>query len=660
MLPEDLTEPQIIWRGGVPFAAEFDDLYYSAEDGQAESIFVFLDGAEVIKTATSKDKFIIGEFGFGTGLNFLTTWQAWRSTKPRARLFFVSAEAFPLCAADLEQAHQAFPELEELSEQLRAAWPPAANGFHFRSFDNGQVSLLLMFGDAEVVFSQLKAKIDAWYLDGFAPAKNPAMWTDALFRRMAQLSNPGAKVATFTAASFVRRGLEAQGFDMQKTRGFGRKKERLVGSFLPEERLPPNQPDTVLAPITWCSTPPANPEKVAVIGDGIAGSSVAYALARRGLDPILVAPKAPRMSASTLPAAILAPQLLLADPLEKAFFYAAFSHAVSHPAYKQAFAHERGTEYLPSSPRDIQKLTDVLKQFNWGDEWLMPCGDGLIMPKGGTVDPKKILRKLNHNINRLYGVVDRLERCSDGWRLVSETGETITQSPTVVLATGVQTSHILKASGLIGTCELAQHPSIRPRAGQLECMPASAVYGAKKHTITYGGYMSAPITTEDFPDMRTVGSTYEKLSEVPPVPGTPTEETRQTILSQCGENTGAAFDLNAKIQSWTGVRATAPDHMPYAGPIPDWADLSSACASLAIDRKLPLPRAPKMEVGLYCLTALGSKGFQYGPLLGEYIAAMICADPSPIPQNLQPKLHPARGFIRDIIRGKSSQNTTKP
>ena len=249
--------PKVTWRNGVPFSADFDDLYYSAEDGQAESIFVFLEGTDAIKTAAGRDKFVIGETGFGTGLNFLTTWQAWRAEKPKARLFFISAEAIPMCAADLEQAHKAFPKLDELSEQLRAAWPPASNGFHYRSFDAGQVSLLLMFGDAETVFSQLNAKIDAWYLDGFAPAKNPTIWSEAIFKRMAQLSNPGAAIATFTAAGSVRRRLEAQEFTMRKTQGFGKKKERLIGSFQPNEHALLTRPDAVQMPTTWCSTPPA-------------------------------------------------------------------------------------------------------------------------------------------------------------------------------------------------------------------------------------------------------------------------------------------------------------------------------------------------------------------------------------------------------------------
>ena len=610
-----------------------------------------------MKTSAKKDRFVIGETGFGTGLNFLTTWHAWRNAKPNARLTFISAEAFPMTVADLEKSHSAFPELNLLSEQLRAAWPPAVSGFHPRCFDDGNVSLLLMFGEAAEMYKQLNAKIDAWYLDGFAPAKNPGMWTDALFKRIAQLSNSDATIATFTAAGFVRRGLEAQGFDMSKTRGFGQKRERLIGSFLPD-RTPLNPKNPIRA--TWSPIPRSNTNHVVVVGDGIAGSSVAYALASRGLKPLLLAPRTNHTQGHVLPAAILAPQLLLADPLEKAFFYSAFFHAVSHPAYRHAFAIDRGTKYLPTSAQEKQKFKDILAKFNWGPNWLIRDGEGLNLPKGGTVSPVKILNKLTSNITRINREVARLEKCADGWRLVDNTGDAIIDCPTVVLTVGVQTTKILTASNLIGTSTTKNHPSVRPRGGQLECIETSAIGGIGEQTLIYGGYVSAATITKSGSEMRTVGSSYEKLTEVPPLPTEPTDEARQAILAQCRDKTGATFAPDAEIESWTGVRATAPDHMPYAGPIPDWTDLNATCGRLAIDRKLPLTHTPKMETGLYCLTALGSKGFQYGPLLGEYLAAMICGDPSPIPQNLQAKLHPARGFVRDIIRGNVPQNAANP
>ncbi len=656
-MPSNTRQTAVLWKGDVPFSAAFDDPYYSLDDGKAESIFVFLEGAEVLNNTDNSDHFVIGETGFGTGLNFLTTWQAWRNRNPGSRLTFISAEAFPITATDMAKAHSAFPDLAELAAQLRTAWPPAASGFHTCKFDDGEVSLLLLFGDATEMFSQLEAKIDAWYLDGFAPAKNPDMWTDKFFKRMSQLSRPKATVATFTAAGFVRRGLEAQGFQMEKSSGFGHKRERLVGSFRPT-RQPPNL--QAKKPVTWSSTPAADTDHIAVVGDGIAGASVAYSLAQRGLKPILVAPENNHDHTGTLPAAILAPQLLLADPVEKAFFHAAFFHAVSHPAYKDAFASERGTKYLPTSAQEQQKFKDILARFKWGAEWMTSDSEGLILPKGGTVSPAVILEAFMRGIGRINRSVARLEKNQQGWNLLDDIGDTVLSAPTVVLAAGVHTMGILEASDLIGASATTNHPSIRPRGGQLEYVSAQAISGIDNQTITFGGYISAATGTDGRGEIRTIGSTHEKLTTVPPTPPQPTLEAREAILAQCHSITGAVIDPNAAIKSWTGIRATAPDHMPYAGPIPNWTDLSGACACLAIDRKLPLPRAPEMENGLYCLTALGSKGFQYGPLLGEYLAAMICGDPSPLPRNLHAKLHPARGYVSDIIRGKSHQITTKP
>lgn len=640
----------------MPLSNEFDDLYYSDNDGQAESIFVFLDGAKVMERAAKKPNFVIGETGFGTGLNFLTTWQAWQKERPGSRLTFISAEAFPLNTSDLEKAHKAFPALRPLSKQLLSVWPPASAGTHMRRFGNGSVSLMLMFGDACEAFQNLRAKIDAWYLDGFAPAKNPAMWTDTLFKRVASLSNDGATLATFTAAGFVRRGLKAHGFEIEKHPGFGLKRERMVGIYKSEAASKPQGKSTLHSlnekSIEWAATPKSNTDKIAIIGNGIAGASVAYSLAQRGLSPVLISPAIDKLKASSLPAAILAPQLMLEDTIEKSFFYAAFSYAVSHPAYQNAFGCERGTKYIPTSPEDIKKYKDILKTYMWSADWLASCDDGIILPQGGTVVPNKILEKLTQNIKRIYGAVSALERHPEGWRLKGDNGNTLLEASTVVLATGAKTSNFLAISSLASGSGTRFHPTIRLRIGQLEHLKASDVSKIDDYTNTYGGYISSSISSGNGEKMRTIGSTFEKTSSLPLSNITPSELARQTNLEQCETHTTANIAATANITSWTGIRATTPDHMPYAGPIPDWNDVRKACSSMAIDRKLPLARAPNMEAGLYCLNGLGAKGFQYGPLLGEYIAAMICNDPSPLPAGLHAKLHPARGLIKDIIRGE--------
>lgn len=658
ILPSKPERPEITWRGSVPASDAFDDVYYSSEDGESESKYIFLEGAHILENAASKENFVIGETGFGTGLNFLTTWQAWRKANTGGRLTFISAEAFPMRAEEIKKALDAFPSLRSLSEQLISAWPPAAAGFHSHSFDGGNVSLILMFGDAREMFEQLSAKIDAWYLDGFAPAKNPDLWTNALFKRIASLSSPRATIATFTSAGFVRRGLQAQGFEVEKSPGFGEKRERLTGIF--KNSLSHNTSGQAKLPARksnsnrWAVIQSAKTDTVAIVGDGIAGASVAYSLARRGITPVLVSPQSDPRKASSLPVAIIAPQLMLEDTLEKWFFYAAFAHAVNHPAYQQAFGQVRGTKYVPTSPKEIQKFEEILRQFEWGPDWMQPYKNGLVLPRGGTVDPQNIHSALTRNIDHIEGSVERLEKCSSGWHLCGPSGETIIEASTVVLATGAKTTEILTASGLYGGSQDAQHPSIRLRAGQLECLTASAVQSAGEHTTTFGGFISAAISTEHGEAIRTVGSTFDKLSSLPTRQIQPSESARQINLDQCSNHTGAKFDTDTVYKSWIGIRATTPDHMPYAGPIPDWDDLSKVCAPLALDRKRSILRAPKMENGLYCLTGLGSKGFQFAPLLGSYIAAMICDDPSPIPNNLHAKLHPARGFVKAIIRRGSS------
>lgn len=234
---------------GTPVSRDFDDVYFSNDNGLEETRYVFLGGNRLAERfpVHSHPLFIVAESGFGTGLNFLTLWQAFdsfRSAHPQAtlqRLHFISFEKFPLTRDDLALAHQHWPELAPWAEQLQAQWPLPLPGCHRLLLDRGRVTLDLWFGDINELTDQLDATlnqtVDAWFLDGFAPAKNPDMWTPNLFNAMARLARPGATLATFTSAGFVRRGLQEAGFTMQKRKGFGRKREMLCGVM--EQHLMP-------------------------------------------------------------------------------------------------------------------------------------------------------------------------------------------------------------------------------------------------------------------------------------------------------------------------------------------------------------------------------------------------------------------------------------
>ena len=269
--------PSLNWSGTLPIHPDYQDSYYAREDGAAESAHVFLEGnALAARFAATSDHFCIGELGFGTGLNFLLSWQLWQHSHQRgARLHYVAIEAQPLNPAQMHQALSAWPQLREYSEQLIAVLPPAVAGFHqLRISDH--VDLLLLYGDVNDVLSQVRLSANAWFLDGFAPARNPAMWAPTVLKQLAALSAPGASFATYSAAGHVRRALVEAGFEVSRAPGFGRKREMLRGAIA--------QPPARSMQAFWSADPaPAQRRsRVAVIGCGIVGACQARMLAESG------------------------------------------------------------------------------------------------------------------------------------------------------------------------------------------------------------------------------------------------------------------------------------------------------------------------------------------------------------------------------------------
>jgi tRNA U34 5-methylaminomethyl-2-thiouridine-forming methyltransferase MnmC len=214
-----------------PYSSLFNDVYFSSDDGLNETEYVFLQGNDLTERFNTLNHFTIIETGFGTGLNFLCAAQLWLNIAPaQATLHFISVEKYPLSLYDLVKALQLFPSLQPLAADLIAQYPQILSGKTISLF-NQRVKLTLMIGDASQCLSGLQHKADAWFLDGFAPAKNPDMWGETLFAQMARLSHVQTTFATFTSAGAVRRGLQAAGFKVNKRAGFGKKREMLHGCF---------------------------------------------------------------------------------------------------------------------------------------------------------------------------------------------------------------------------------------------------------------------------------------------------------------------------------------------------------------------------------------------------------------------------------------------
>ena len=217
---------ELTWREGqVPVSQRFDDPYFSLENGLEETAYVFLDGNDL--PARFRDGFHIAELGFGTGLNLLAALALWRESNQSGKLHLTSFEAFPMAPKDMLAAQAAFPALAALSDELAPHWTAGET-----AFQTDDLVFTLVLGDARKTVSNIAQKADAWFLDGFSPAKNPELWEPALMAQIAAQTAPQGTAATYTAAGFVRRALAEAGFDVTRRTGFGRKRHMTTARML--------------------------------------------------------------------------------------------------------------------------------------------------------------------------------------------------------------------------------------------------------------------------------------------------------------------------------------------------------------------------------------------------------------------------------------------
>ncbi|CUH75503.1 tRNA (5-methylaminomethyl-2-thiouridine)(34)-methyltransferase MnmD [Tropicibacter naphthalenivorans] len=212
-----MTTSSLDWRGDIPVSTRFDDPYYSLEHGLNETKHVFLTGNALPERFS--DGFHIAELGFGTGLNLLAALQLWRTSGQQGRLHFTTFEAFPLQGPEMIRAQAAFAEITDIAAELAPFWQQGA-----RQFTLPDLHFEMIQGDARETLPEWQGKADAWFLDGFSPAKNPELWSPELLHAVGQHTTPNGTAATYTAAGHVRRALADAGFDVTRIPGFGRKR----------------------------------------------------------------------------------------------------------------------------------------------------------------------------------------------------------------------------------------------------------------------------------------------------------------------------------------------------------------------------------------------------------------------------------------------------
>ncbi|ELY4157995.1 bifunctional tRNA (5-methylaminomethyl-2-thiouridine)(34)-methyltransferase MnmD/FAD-dependent 5-carboxymethylaminomethyl-2-thiouridine(34) oxidoreductase MnmC [Cronobacter turicensis] len=653
---------------GTPVSRDFDDVYFSNDDGLEETRYVFLNGNQLPERFMThpRDSFIVAESGFGTGLNFLTLWQAFaafRDAHPDAalqRLHFISFEKFPLTPADLASAHAHWPELAPWAQQLQAQWPMALPGCQRVLLDDGRVTLDLWLGDINELVDTLddthNRQVDAWFLDGFAPSKNPDMWTPGLFAAMARLARPGGTLATFTSAGFVRRGLIDAGFNVVKRKGFGRKREMLTGA------LSVDVPPPVRAP--WYARRPASGDKdVAIVGGGIASALLALALQRRGWQVTLYCEDdAPAQGASGNRQGALYPLLSHHDAALAAFFPAAFTFARRlYDALPVSFDKEWcGVTQLGWDEKSQTKISQMLElglpeslargvdsdtvRARSGVE--TGCG-GIEYPQGGWLCPAQLTAGVvtlaqAHGLRARYGHrVSALYQENGSWRLDFASGAQARHA-VLVLANGHQLSGFPQTETL----------PVYPVGGQVSHIPTTPGLGALRQVLCYDGYLTPQNPANG---MHCIGASYHRGVSEMRYQEEDQQHNRQRLIDCLP---AAAWTQDVDISAGDarcGVRCATRDHLPMVGNAPDYAATLRDYATLSHHASAPetVAPAPVLE-NLFVLGALGSRGLCSAPLVAEILASQMNGEPLPLDGATLAALNPNRLWVRKLLKGRAA------
>jgi tRNA 5-methylaminomethyl-2-thiouridine biosynthesis bifunctional protein len=593
-VPEPLVPARLAFdASGTPYSAAYDDVYHSVAGGLAQAQHVFLRGNGLPERWRGRHSFAILETGFGLGVNFLAAWQAWKEDPQRCeRLHFTSIEKHPLQRQDLDPV-------------LQDRWPILVPGLHRLEFEQGRVVLTLAFGDIADTLPQLDLAADAIFLDGFAPAKNPAMWEPRLLRHLGRLAAPGATVATWSVAASVREALEGAGFQVEKAQGFGFKREMLLGRV----RRRTTAPQTAAS------------RSAIVIGAGIAGAAAAERLASRGWRVTIIERHAgPAEEASGNHAGVFHPIVAPDDSLFARCTRASFLYLLQHWTKLTGLRWDRcGVLQLARDDDERRSQERAMAGLAYPPEYAAfdAARGGLWFPQAGWVEPRSLVAALlaRFPMEKRFGVeVARLDFSNGFWKALDHGGKTLAEAPVAILANAAD------------ALRLAPQPAVRMRRvrGQLSLVPAIA---GLQHVLLRGG-MALP----GVDGLSVVGASYD-VDDPDTAPRLDSHIGNLERLEQMLP--GASKNLDpAQLQGRVAFRAVVRDRLPLVGPL--------ACGEAA---------------GLYGAFGYGSRGLLWASLAGELLASMLEGEPLPLERKLAAAIHPERFLIRQGRRSNQGRSS---
>ncbi|WP_249384043.1 bifunctional tRNA (5-methylaminomethyl-2-thiouridine)(34)-methyltransferase MnmD/FAD-dependent 5-carboxymethylaminomethyl-2-thiouridine(34) oxidoreductase MnmC [Chitinivorax sp. B] len=621
-------------EAGIPFSSAFDDIYHSDDGGVGQARHVFMGGNDLPARWRNKSRFVILETGFGLGLNFLTTWQAWRADTARCdTLHFISLEKYPFSADDLRTLHQQWPDFTDMANELQQQWPLLAPGTHRLHLEGGRVCLTLIFGDALDALPKLVAEVDAFYLDGFAPLKNPALWSPPLFKQVARLAAPEATAATYTVAAIVREGIQSVGFRWEKRPGFGKKRNMLSA------RYQNPRPSHLQIPVT---------QRAIVLGAGLAGTSVTERLTARGWHITLIDRRSgPAQECSGNPVGALLPLMSLDDNRQSRLSRASLLYAWRHLRHISPGQVDwwqcNGVLHQASDETDFQHQAQVVDTLALPAEFVHMVNreeakqcvgrpvtiGGWWFGQAGWANPGSICQanldkagpllttRFNTEVKQIV-YDDKLHE----WRCLDRTGQLIASAPMLILANAGY-AHLFTPS---------QHLPLSQAWRQLTCIPATQT-PTLNHVVCGDGYI-----TPAWRGIRAIGASTASGPAQPDVAGHHANLGLAERLLP-----GFTQGLQAALQAGrVSYRPATPDRLPIVGPIAD--------ASAFNPRKHHRPQLVPRQAGLFALLGLGARGLTWSALMAELLASQIHAEPLPLERDLVDAVDPARFLLRAQIK----------
>ena len=565
------------------YSKSYNDIYFDKLNGPQETEHVYLNTNNLTKKFKNKQKFVIAEIGFGTGLNFILTWKLWKENrKTNGSLTYISFENAPLSKKDIKKVYKKFKKLDGYSSFLLKNIPARCKSTHRIFIKADNINLILIYDDITSLIN-FNFKADTWFLDGFSPKKNPLVWTDKLFKQFYNFTNLDGSLSTFSVAGHIRRGLLKAGFKVSKVSGYGNKKE--ISYAIKKDLISSNQ-------YKFSCEKKIGP--VAIIGSGISGASLAYALRKRNIECFII-DKSYKLAngASGNKIALQMPKLTMDNSPYGQLSLEAFLFSRKIAKSLNAIPRSDGLVLIPSRDRDILKFKKLLEN-NWPLDLLNNNYDKLnflkfinhiYMKSSGIVDNSKFIQNLIKDVEFISKFDVKKITSKDGLNIIIDKFGNRLKAKTVIWANGFEMTN------------LNQNLPINPISGQVTYLKANELSSNLKINFSYGHHFS-----QAFKGYHQIGASFNRNAN--------------TCFREIDQNTNINsipeflrkniyYNINESGHR-VSVRASTKDRMPFFG------DLNSLKG--------------KKSNNIYILGGMGAWGFVYAPFYAELLVTKIIND----------------------------------